>query len=513
MKIVIIDDETLVRKGIMSMDWESHRMEIVGDAADGESGLELVRKVKPDVVLTDIRMPVMDGLSMIRIIRKEFPQIKIIILSVLDDFNSVREALRMKVTDYVNKFLMDPDELLRTLLKIRDSQYKNDVIQPQLSVARNQPVRLSNKLLSWLEGQDIREFSELVNEETVYMIGIIDLNSYKINSEIHFDEQKRLIANWFGQSSAAHIRNAKLGRGNNNQILFLITAKERELTVKSIVDQLKSLYQDNTIDGLNAIGISEAFHSIQNRETALQQANLSLEEGFFETVTAVHVFNPKMNKARKGSFLLHDQLKYYMDCLEGSDNNQASEAFNLLFPERIEDRVSSVVVKNEVCLWVSRVISLLKEWGGNMEKIMDDASPYNQISQISSYKDLRRWCSDFHNVARETMLILKSSQHRIEIQEVLDYVNDNYMNHIQISDVAALVCLSENYFSYMFSKEMGEPFVNYLQKVRIEKAKELLRSSPMHWADVGEQVGFRNAKYFTKIFKKYTNLTPSQYRC
>ncbi|KRF09627.1 hypothetical protein ASG89_15530 [Paenibacillus sp. Soil766] len=386
MKIVVIDDEILVRRGIMSMNWEYYGIEVAGEAADGETGLELVRRTLPDIVLSDIRMPKMDGLTMIRMIRDEFPEMKIIILSVLEDFESVRNALRLGVTDYVQKFLMGPDELLETVLNIKRIQDCTGKARP-ISKHDTLPDKLSD--------------CELEKPE----------------------------ADFYGQA-------------------------------------------------------------LRPEDGARTHAAVSTSINFFAV----------------------EHLKQYYTVLEGPEEAIAREGFERLFPLDADECIAEQNIKNEICLWVSTVVSLMQEWGGNIQQFWNHSSPYNQISQAATYQQLRGWCLDFHMLAWETLHILKASHHRIEICKVIDYLHAHYMDQIQVTDMAHLTNLSVNYFSYLFSKEMGEPFVNYLQKVRVERAKELLRSNQLHWIDVGEQVGFRSTKYFAKIFKKYTSVSPSQYK-
>ncbi|MBO9610977.1 MAG: response regulator, partial [Paenibacillaceae bacterium] len=118
-RIVVIDDEVLVRKGIISsIDWSAHGIEVAGEATDGISGMELIRTTLPHIVLTDIKMPRMDGLELIRALRSEYPSVKILILTVLEDFPTALEALRLGVSDYIQKLMMTPDELLQTVVKI-----------------------------------------------------------------------------------------------------------------------------------------------------------------------------------------------------------------------------------------------------------------------------------------------------------------------------------------------------------------------------------------------------------
>jgi two-component system, response regulator YesN len=180
-KVVIIDDEVFVRKGVISsIAWNQYDMEMVGETSDGQSGLELVREVKPDIVITDIRMPNMNGLEMVRAIRKELPPIKILVLSVLDDFETLREALRLGVDDYIHK-LSEPEELLEVILKLKRSLDSPDSFNERAtSITQN-----TNP------SQNIELWRSIENADSV-MGGMGHYKAGPAASEFHFFQSQHL---------------------------------------------------------------------------------------------------------------------------------------------------------------------------------------------------------------------------------------------------------------------------------------------------------------------------------
>ncbi|GBF76837.1 DNA-binding response regulator [Paenibacillus sp. 598K] len=230
-RIAVIDDEVFVRKGITSsIDWHKYDIEFVGEASNGLAGLELIRRCRPHIVLTDIKMPQMDGLEMARIVRSEFPEIRILIMSVLEDFETVREALRLNVVDYVQKFLIQPENLLQTVLDIQrslaaetpevvpvqtqqapssqepSSLYRLEVRQAMLYVHQHygevlriqdvaDAVGLSENYFSYVFSNETgKTFSQYVQEfriaEARRLLEKGDIKWYEISGKVGFDDPK-----------------------------------------------------------------------------------------------------------------------------------------------------------------------------------------------------------------------------------------------------------------------------------------------------------------------------------
>jgi two-component system response regulator YesN len=141
-----------------------------------------------------------------------------------------------------------------------------------------------------------------------------------------------------------------------------------------------------------------------------------------------------------------------------------------------------------------------------------ESSAYDQLNRLETYPELREWCLRLHTVARELWDDVSLRSRRSDIEQAIRYIKEKYNQPLRLQDIAAKVNLSENYFSYLFSKNTGQTFVHYLQQLRVQKAKELMRESSLPWFEIGERVGFDNPKYFSKIFKRITRLTPAQYQ-
>lgn len=254
------------------------------------------------------------------------------------------------------------------------------------------------------------------------------------------------------------------------------------------------------------------FKDIKKRTTARNQAREALNYSFYKGYGYVHLYKKReLSKIAKDFFDL-ENLKEYQTFLEGGNQEKAEQILHALLPMKVEEQLPPQFIRDEISHWVSSITLIIKEWGGDLNDYLGGESLFDQVNACETYAELRDWCFRLHKVASEILLHIKETQHRQEIKKTIDYIHEHYAEPIQLQDVARYVNLSESYLSYLFTKEKGESFSRYLQRVRVNKAKELLRNGKSQWFQVGESVGFESPKYFAKVFKKFTGLTPVQYK-
>ncbi|MFE5321724.1 response regulator [Paenibacillus sp. NPDC056579] len=512
--MVIIDDEVLVRKGVISsVDWESHEIEIAGEAADGRSGLELIRTVQPELVLTDIRMPHMDGLQMMKEVREEFPHIRFVILSVLEDFPTVREALKLGAVDYMNKFRMDPDELLQSVLKIKATLVpKNSAITAEKADVESPWKVMREDWLDWLQGTPNEVYDGAIISGSRHVVVVLERNQIHAGTSIKYNELHVQLEAFIEQGEA--IACLFIYESSSGWTLFFRmpkdTSSEFEITC-ALLERMTAMR--HACGDTFSCGVSRAFHQASERMEAYREAQAALRLVFYRGY-GVYAYDSDQSafSDRHSQFMEMGDFKKYLICLEGHDDEAAEKAFQTLFPAIVREDVTVTEVVDAVHAWVSSVILLLKDWDGQVPASMLSESMFEQVHSRGTYLELRAWCYHLHQLAREMLVSFKkNANQRPEVQRAIDYIKIHYAEQIRVQDVAHVVNLSENYFSNLFTKEVGKTFSQYLQEIRVEKAKELLRGRKLDWFEVGERVGMDNPKYFSKIFKKYTGCTPIQY--
>ncbi len=513
MRIVVVEDEVLVRKGILSgIPWAEHGIQVVGDAADGRTGLELIRRLKPDMVITDIQMPIMDGLEMIRQVRKELPDTAILILSVREDFGAVREAIRLGVIDYVHKLTMSPEELLESVLQARNAKAGASGELAKRSGSDSGPASALG-LPEWLAGaRTDGEGRPFVPEGRLFAVGIV-----RLPPDADDGAAGRLLA----AASEPGLREAIVHAAVPDSV-FVASAEPADA---ESVEALSARWRDDLAAALRKLGSEGARLSVglgavrrrtEERSEAYREAQEALSGRFYAGPGSAHLYSPEEERDESSEesarFAATAMLKAYLAALEQSDEGLAVRRFEELFPAVPPTRVAPRLVRDRMLQWQSAVALLLGEWGYPLQGFWEQSSPFEQLNKLDTYEELREWCWRYHTVARELLEDCSHNGRRSEIEQAIRYMKENYRNPLRVQEVAAHVNLSDNYFSFLFSKSTGQPFVHYLHNLRVDKAKELLREGSLPWYEIGERVGFDNPKYFAKIFKRITGSTPAQFQ-
>ncbi|WP_027086587.1 response regulator [Cohnella panacarvi] len=513
MRIVVVEDEVLVRRGIVSgIPWAEHGIEVAGDAADGRTGLELVRQLKPDMVITDIRMPIMDGLEMIRHIRRELPDTIILILSVREDFSAVQEALRLGVIDYVHKLTMSPEELLESVLQANRSRSgSRSAAAP--SAAPDSDSNAGSRLTDWLAGQteSYRELPGAGEGNVRYVVGVVRFPP---------DADPGLARELLQSADHNDLRQAVMEKGEREAVFYaempVSAAPNREAAASEVKAALTAALQAWGERGRSvSVGISSVFEDRQDRIRAYREAADALQRRFYSGPGRVHAFRPPAPTEGTESpetFASGPFLKAYLTALEQPDDAYARQIFDELFPSQAPKGASPTFIRDRIVQWQSAVLMLIGEWKLPIQGIWQDDSPFDRVNRLETYPELREWCLRLHTLTRELWDDVSFGGRRSDIELAIRYIKENYNRPLRLPDIAAKVNLSENYFSHLFSKNTGKSFVYYLQELRVHKAKEFLREGSQPWFEIGEKVGFDNPKYFSKIFKRHTRLTPAQFQ-
>jgi two-component system response regulator YesN len=513
MRVIVVDDEVFVRKGIItSIPWSEYGIQLAGEAPNGQIGLELVREVHPQVVLTDLRMPVMDGLEMIRCIRSEFPDIKIIILSVREDFEGVQEALRLGVVDYIHKLQLSPESLLQCLLKIKASMVEQDDTLPFTSPLTGS---FSEEACHWLMDASVRgEPQEMASASNYLLVKIEVHNSNRTSGFRLFN--KSFLKALLSSMILKKVWESSIWFPDERGDLWIWLYSGETIGLESVHKDLSTwlnTFMEKHVEFPVSAGISLPFHRVEHRIEAIKQAEEALELSFHKGFGFIHPYPLRELAVSKDPQPLfdHQSLKKYLHAMEIGDFDHADEQLQLLFPVELDLDIPKAIVREGVYQWLSSNVALLRERIGYMYEGILDKSPFEQITVIQTYSELREWCMRFNTVTQEMLQRMKINHQRDEIRKAIEYILENYPQPIRVQDVAKLVHLSENYFSYLFSKVTGKHFIHYLQEVRVEKAKERIREGQLTWIDIGYATGFESPKYFSKIFKRYTGSTPAQY--
>lgn len=541
LKIFLAEDEVVVRETIKRMiPWEELGFELVGEAADGEMALPLLIRQQPDLLITDIKMPFMDGLTLARLAKKEIPGLKVVILSGYDDFNYAKQAIGIGVEDYLLKPITK-NALIERLSEIR-SRYEHEKTQKEYyeKFQREMQAYEKNSSRDFFEAlvggsMDMMEVYKRAEKLGLDIVAeAYNVLIFTMNCDEDFSGQRDEYSSWEAESLellenffAGH-SSAMLFRSNIFSYGVLLKGQREtiEENTRACVDEIRKILsrQDGRREWFLAVGqsverlsqIQKSYHTASRAfsQRYLYDENIlyydemeTMEHPGGQAETEDNAYLQKVDVNALNPAILQ---KFLSNGLQEEAENFVKDYFYAIGQEPME----SLVFRNYVILNVRfSVISFIKGLGcdtNEMEsadteevlaesgKNMESAIAYakKMISQAIEIRD--------QNSGNKNHSILKTA---------VDFIDSHYMEEdISLNTVANVANVSANHFSALFSQNMGQTFIEYLTTLRMNKAKELLRCTGMRSSEIAGEIGYKDAHYFSYLFKKTQGMTPSDYR-
>ena len=541
LKIFLAEDEVVVRETIKRMiPWEELGFELVGEAADGEMALPLLIRQQPDLLITDIKMPFMDGLTLARLAKKEIPGLKVVILSGYDDFNYAKQAIGIGVEDYLLKPITK-NALIERLSEIR-SRYEHEKTQKEYyeKFQREMQAYEKNSSRDFFEAlvggsMDMMEVYKRAEKLGLDIVAeAYNVLIFTMNCDEDFSGQRDEYSSWEAESLellenffAGH-SSAMLFRSNIFSYGVLLKGQREtiEENTRACVDEIRKILsrQDGRREWFLAVGqsverlsqIQKSYHTASRAfsQRYLYDENIlyydemeTMEHPGGQAETEDNAYLQKVDVNALNPAILQ---KFLSNGLQEETENFVKDYFYAIGQEPME----SLVFRNYVILNVRfSVISFIKglgcdtnemesadteevlaEGGKNMESAIAYAK--KMISQAIEIRD--------QNSGNKNRSILKTA---------VDFIDSHYMDEeISLNTVANVANVSSNHFSALFSQNMGQTFIEYLTTLRMNKAKELLRCTGMRSSEIAGEIGYKDAHYFSYLFKKSQGMTPSDYR-
>ena len=541
LKTFLVEDEVVIREMIKKMiPWEQYGFELAGEASDGEMALPLILKSKPDLLITDIKMPFMDGLTLCKLVKKELPDIKIVILRGYDDFNYAKQAISIGVEDYLlkpitkNAFIERLEEIHNRYEheKTQKEYYEKFKLEMQ-EYERNASRDFFESLVrADFDLEEIYRRADRLNLDIVaeaYNILIFtpDASDSSYNSSEGYSdweaEVHKKIENYFLSHPVAMLFRHQV-------FSYAILVKGQRDTIKKntceCVEAIQKIMEETraNVDWFVAVGeeadrlsrIKQSYHTAARTyafrylyDGHILYYNMleQVKENSADTskTEAVQLKNVNINA-------LNPEIlqKFLSSGLEDEVDSFVHDYFHAIGREPME----SLVFCNYVVLNVRfSVLSFLKKIGYDdtelsREETDDVVKKTSQSTEASvAYAE---------EVLKRAIAIRDEnagSQNRSVLKQAIDFIDGHYMDEeISLNRVAHVANVSANHFSALFSQNMGQTFIEYLTSLRMDKAKELLRCTSKRSSEIAGEVGYKDAHYFSYLFKKTQGMTPSEYR-
>lgn len=516
LKVMIVDDELLARLALRTaINWEDHGFEVVAEAEDGLTGYEYVRQYRPDIVLTDISMPGMNGVELIKKTKEFCPEIELIILSCHNDFEYVKEGLRSGAADYILKLSMSMEELLKELLKLKEKILNRQTRQvgQGISQEREKWPGIMFSLITKEEG----EYETALGEGKE--AGLLDESAYGVLAILSVDSQEGRTPDYPQTAKITRLAEAVMTRykvgtyipfeGNRGLILCqapdLKTAFVKAQGMEQMLGELMGLIYDyHGVRGSGGISLPGRCSGLK---VCYCQAYEALSQKFYTGPGMIHRYAKGIGEEVPVVDGLFRNLLKSMDSLNWDTVGElAGKWMDGIAGYRYPGVLAVKKNMHELLLKIGSHI-MVKTEGETMEHLVENA--YHQIQKQSFLGEMRETLLDFFAQAEKSGIVCNDT--RREIIQAKKYVSQYYTQTIKLAEVAEQVNMNVDYFSHLFKKETGNSFTDYLNRFRIEKAKVLLQSGQYKVYQVAFAVGFQDENYFIRRFKKQTGYTPMEY--
>ncbi len=512
-RVLLVDDEPLILSGLKFMlNWENAGCTLAGTARNGRQALDLICTLNPDIVIADINMPVMNGLELLKEVQKDRPYVAFIMLTNLQEFGLIQEALRLGAVDYLVKTQLDENTLSEGLSRAcaRAGEYRRAALA---DAVRQDTERESEKLL---ESAVKRLFGKIpladIHRNALRECGVWDAyGAAEVRlppSDESADELCRLFR-WESEMA------------ENLAVTFF----RRHIAVKTEEPCLLLLYWVNP-------GDSQTF---AEKLTAVSCDVIGTEPciflcGPYIGEQSVGLCGEHLDALRKYQYLTGENMLFFEDIpqiqylpiapvgissrLEAELNSRSSSACELLL-ERLIDKASSTPHEKDEMLWLcgelySVAHKVFSSLPGN-HFFSDETAGTAEIGRLRTRELAVNWLKKLKN---ELVALLEPSSpgHWELLDKARRYVTDNIGKRILLKDAANAACISPAYLSALFKKEYGQNFVDFVNQTKIKRACEMIEQGNYRINEIGYMLGFENADYFSKVFRRHTGMTPTDYQ-
>ncbi len=520
-RAIIVDDELKICQLIQCLGaWESLNIEIIDICQDGEAALESIVKYQPDIVLTDIRMPVYDGLEIIQQVRKQDMDTAFIVISGYKQFEYARQALQYGVVDFLVKPINQEDlnsalqKAVNGIIEQKNVQNVNEILHNK---EKSEKVALLNRLASGIETEDLTDSGQLHVESSLFKKDIFQAVIIKTNKmELNMRKSK------FSEDMLSNLEriisiedSIEVAKDDGVYLLLNYEKSEYKCIKEELFEIVKRMVRDRDIYGqfemtmgvgLPVTSIGDMKRSIETARIAWQQRLLLSDREYLE-YDKLHIATES-----KTEFWSDKEWKEFQAALESCNQSKASELLSLM-----ETHVNQEDRLNLDCLfdYIRRIVLQIEQLVTEGETLTTNPTYIHIMEELKcsdSVSDVFLHLKLYMNKSLQEYYDRKTAMKKLPIIKAEEYIAEHYMQDISLEEMAQQVDLSPAYFSKLFKMVEGVNYIEYLTQVRIEQSKKLLRTTTLPVKTIATTVGYMDEKYFRKLFKKIVGIKPSDYR-
>lgn len=532
--MMLVDDKRDVVEGIESMhDWEADSIEIVSKAYDGRTAFEDFKKYRPDIIISDIRMPHMNGLELVRSVKEIDENVKVILLSGYDDFEYAQKALEYGAEEYLLKpadvkAISESVGRAKNKIMFEDNQKKAQV-QTQQKLIQSLPL-LRDQYIQYLVRSSNQEPLDIIRDKFEFLdislrleeliVIVFEIDNYrelsKHNSQLTMELFRFSIMN-IVNDTVDQKNGCEMFRFNNDRLILVYNANTRlnqleNLNVAcSLSDQVRHYVEKflgitvtivigdycKSIRGFNAV-CDRAFESLGHKLRFGDNSVITVSDVIRKEVDSAE-YSKKAEEELLAAIRIGNSdevdmlLKRYMSSLYKSFGDN---------PDAFKKYVFELAVA---------VFRLNTEVENQLFDLKHELDYVYNLKKLKTYGEIERWISECIFAITDQMSSERMSQIEKDIEKAKQYIRIHLEENVSLKKVSEHIALSQNYFSAMFKEIVGRSFIDYLIDCRIEKAKALLDKGNMKVYEIANSVGYNDRRYFSEVFKKHVGMTPAEY--
>lgn len=538
-RIMLVDDEEEVRKSIIhKIDWNAVGFQVVGDAENGEDALEKLEVLEPDVVLTDIRMPYMDGLTLAERIRQKYPSMKILIFSGFDDFEYAKKAIKLNVTEYILK-PVNVEELTAILRRVKGSldeeiELRRNVDLLRENYRRSLPI-LKERFLKDLVSGPMEEYriKERMEEYGIDLSGAkkwialavdIETDQFREDGRLPIHEEKNLIpisvTQIIEKNLKPYYRHILFSfSGTRGMEIAGIVAIDENNTQTGLIDILGDICKDvrKIVKVPVTIGIGHSSQNLKGIAASFQSAVDALGyKAIVGSGSTVYISDVEPGIGGKLVFDKKEESDLVLAIKFGPEE-KIVEAVSAIMDHMNNAKVHTRQYQAYMLSISNCMVQLIQQYDLDMNQMFDGIAaggdPFATLPQILKKEEFGQWLLSLAFKINSAMNEERDHAAKQIMEKAKQYIMDNYQDpDLSVEQICRYLHMSPAYFSTMFRKATGQTYVNYLTEVRLNKAVELLNMTDDKTYVIASKVGYQEQNYFSYVFKKKFGVSPTKFR-
>ena len=523
-KVIVVDDENVIRKGIVSLiPWKELDCEIAAEFSNGLDVVSYLEENPADIVVSDVKMPGMDGIQLAEYICNNYPRLKLIILSAYSDFEYAKQAIRFKVFDFIvkNSFVKEIPIVVKKAADAisKENEESSKLVTMQRTVYESitdiKEKVILEYLLGYLEDANEikRKFEALditLDHYLVVTCEILVEDQLKLENNIHTNI-KRFIS--LGLEDLFHVSLVV----DKELISTVVSLKEKgDKALKQVGDLCNNIMFmiDQFLQINTRFGVSSVHSRLDELSAAYRESKTALDSVFGneKNISTYVELNAGQDADAVHGICTYKYVEKVVNSLRDKNLAEAGSALDQLLNEYMLENLTVEGIKNSalsICASCFMLLSAYQKY--DSVHIAKEKTIYKKINECKSIHSLREIMHDNIRYIFDAVNADKSNRNQI-VLDIDNYLKENYNKQITLKEIASSLHVSSSYLSRLYKREQGETIIEVLNKTRIEMAKKLLRDTSIRISEVANEVGFDDPAYFTHVFTKYVGSTPKDFK-